>query len=821
MAKNTTIRFNLLFIAMPLRHVINTTMYAIAWPALLIFCLCASSATSRAESPPYTAEETAWIKQHPIIYYSIDPYWPLEYIENGSHKGLSCAYLKAIAKKSGLRFQLVSTKNTQDMIGKLKSGQIYLATMGATQLIPKEYGIPLLNSQPYASTATIIITKAGAEGLFNPSQLEHKAVAVKGGGGYEQYLRAHYPYLKLVLINDPVAALKAVADDKVFAAIGAEIVFRPVLQGRFPKTLQISGTMPEMFTGLNIKVAQQYPELRSIIDKALLQLSPSETDEIFDDWVADIDFGKPSMHQISRYYLPEILLVLCVLSVMLFLFTQARWAKRRAVASEEAKSKFIAMMSHEIRTPMNAILAAIELLQQTRQSKQQQELAALAGSSALNLLELLDDVLDTAKLEARHLALEKLPTDLLELARGISDSQRLSASRKGLALTLAADGLENRLLILDPMRMRQIMTNLLSNAIKFTDRGEVALLMQFNLQSEKSGKLLVTVRDTGVGIAKARQDKLFRAYSQAERSTSRRYGGSGLGLSICKQLIELMGGSILLESAEGKGTAVSFVLHVDVADPPAVDDDAARPAPKAAPAALPPLRLLVVEDMEMNRQAIRRQLAQLGCDAAVAEDGQAALRRLQQGESFAMILMDCNLPGIDGYETARRIRALEAEQKLPFTPIIAVSAITGLAHQNRCLASGMDGTLSKPLSLRDLEDILRLWLPSQDAAPPPPALPASAPDLARLYSQSARQDLLQFRQAVADQQPEAMLHHVHRLKGGALTVGAETLTRLAADMEQALQAEDGRPDEAALLAWHQAFEQALTQWREETPENGA
>ncbi|WP_181248017.1 ATP-binding protein [Chromobacterium haemolyticum] len=786
-------------------------MYAIAWSALLIFCLCASSATSRAESPPYTAEETAWIKQHPTIYYSIDPYWPLEYIENGSHKGLSCAYLKAIAKKSGLRFQLVAAKNTQDMIGKLKSGQIYLATMGAAQLIPKEYGIPLLNSQPYASTATIIITKAGAEGLFNPSQLERKTVAVKGGGGYEQYLRAHYPYLKLVLINDPVAALKAVADGKVFAAIGAEIVFRPVLQGRFPKTLQISGTMPEMFTGLNIKVAQQYPELRSIIDKALLQLSPSETDEIFDDWVADIDFGKPSMHQISRYYLTEILLVLCVLSVMVFLFTQARWAKRRAVASEEAKSKFIAMMSHEIRTPMNAILAAIELLQQTRQSKQQQELAALASSSALNLLELLDDVLDTAKLEARHLALEKLPTDLLELARGISDSQRLSASRKGLALTLAADGLDNRLLILDPMRMRQIMTNLLSNAIKFTDRGEVALLMQFNPQSAKSGKLLVTVRDTGVGIAKAQQEKLFRAYSQAERSTSRRYGGSGLGLSICKQLIELMGGSILLESAEGKGTAVSFVLHVDIAEPAAADPP--PPPPRSAPDALPPHRLLVVEDMEMNQQAIRRQLAQLGCVAIIAEDGQTALQRLRQGETFAMILMDCNLPGIDGYETARRIRQLESERDLPFTPIIAVSAISDLAHKNRCIASGMDGMLSKPLSLRDLEDILRLWLMTEDIAPTPLPLPGSALDLARLYSQSAQRDLLQFRQAVADQLPEIMLHHVHRLKGGALTVGAEPLTRLAAWMEQTLQAEGEPPSEEALLTWHREFEQALAQWQ--------
>lgn len=820
MANNTAKQSILPFAAPPLRPLLNTAFHALLWPALLIIWLCASSAASQAEPPSYTAEEIAWIKQHPTIYYSIDPYWPLEYIENGSHKGLSCAYLKAIAQKSGLRFQLVAAANTQDMIGKLKSGQIYLATMGATQLIPKEYGIPLLNSQPYASTATIIITKAGAEGLFNPSQLERKAVAVKGGGGYEQYLRAHYPYLQLVLINDPVAALKAVADGKVFAAIGAEIVFRPVLQGRFPKTLQISGTMPEMFTGLNIKVAQQYPELRSIIDKSLLQLSPSETDEIFDDWVADIDFGKPSMHQISRYYLPEILLVICVLSVMVFLFTQARWAKRRAVASEEAKSKFIAMMSHEIRTPMNAILAAIELLQQTRQSKQQQELAALAGSSALNLLELLDDVLDTAKLEARHLALEKLPTDLLELARGISDSQRLSASRKGLELTLAADGLENRLLILDPLRMRQIMTNLLSNAIKFTDRGEVALLMQFNLQSAKSGKLLVTVRDTGVGIAKAQQEKLFRAYSQAERSTSRRYGGSGLGLSICKQLIELMGGSILLESAEGKGTAVSFVLHVDVAEPSAADAQA--PASGPPPDALPPQRLLVVEDMEVNQQAIRRQLAQLGCDAVIAEDGQTALRLLRQGETFAMILMDCNLPGIDGYETARRIRQLEAERNLTFTPIIAISAITDLAHKNRCIASGMDGMLSKPLSLRDIEDILRLWLTTEGAAPPPLALPASALDLARLYSRSARQDLLQFRQAAADQLPDIMLHHVHRLKGGALTVGAEPLARLAADMEQALQAEGGCPDEAALRAWHREFEQALAQWRrQEAPEDGA
>ena len=431
-----------------------------------------------------------------------------------------------------------------------------------------------------------------------------------------------------------------------------------------------------------------------------------------------------------------------------------RIAERKADAANRAKSEFLANMSHEIRTPMNAIIGFVHLLSRTDLIHAQRDYLSKIDQASRALLAIIKDILDFSKIEAGRIDLEQAPFRLTPLLDKVHSLVQLSAADKQLALELDRGGCPDYYLIGDEGRLAQVLVNLLSNAIKFTASGQVRLRLDCAATDANQIRLRFSVEDTGIGIAPDQLAQLFQPFTQADASITRRFGGTGLGLIISQRLVQQMGGEIQVRSTPGVGSCFHFTLHLQRTDdglssekessltPNQTQDQAstqgsARTSGLYQPEqdALAGLRILLVEDHPQNQEVAEGILRAAGAEVEIAANGADALRRMRDNARPACdaILMDVQMPGLDGYETTRRLRAEAGGHRLP---IIAMTAHALAGERERCEAAGMDDYIVKPIEIPELFRVLRHWCrPRQSeqtdaAAPSPPVSRLGAPPAA-------------------------------------------------------------------------------------------
>ncbi|MCA9758089.1 MAG: response regulator, partial [Candidatus Eisenbacteria bacterium] len=381
-----------------------------------------------------------------------------------------------------------------------------------------------------------------------------------------------------------------------------------------------------------------------------------------------------------------------------------------AEAANEAKSRFLAVTTHELRTPLNGVIGMLHLLPRDPLSSKQRDWIRMAHASAETLLRVINDILDFSKVEAGKLELHSEDFDLVESVKSLGALYGERAEAAGLAWSLEIDPSVTRRIRGDRGRVAQVLGNLLNNAIKFTERGAICLDVRQMESGDDVSKVRFEVADTGIGINPAFHAQLFKPFSQVDASMAREHSGTGLGLGICKSLVELMGGRIGFESAAGNGSLFWFEIPFDRAGADQPDIGSVRNGGRHS--ARIHGRVLIVEDSDTNREVLYEVVSAAGCDCDMVSNGAEAVDAVRKA-AYHVVLMDCMMPVLDGFEATRQIRELEAAGALASSgrlPIVAVTANAMKGDRERCLAVGMDDFIAKPFDPERVLRVIREWL---------------------------------------------------------------------------------------------------------------